>query len=166
MLCFLFPASKELIIDDLITVLERVWPARSKWYLIGLYLGIDVGSLDAIKRDNRDQSEDCFTKVLSTWLRSTRTRTWKVIVEVLQSSVVGVQVVVLEECKGQLHILSLSPVDMFTIEIFCCCRFVAMTTLYTLSICYIILLFQTCVYHHMYCRTSNNNNNIFFTFNM
>ena len=88
--------------NDLNNVLPRVWPARSKWYLIGCLLGIDIVTLEAIKRDNRNQSDDCFTRMLSTWLHGDTTlATWKSLVDVLQSPVVGVRVIMTPESKGQ-----------------------------------------------------------------
>ena len=45
------------------------WDARSKWYNVGLALGISADTLDAIRRNHQGICEDCYTTVLREWLR-------------------------------------------------------------------------------------------------
>ena len=50
-------------------VLDLTFPHRAKWRLIGVQLGIDAGTLDAIEV-NRRRVEDCLTDLISHWLRN------------------------------------------------------------------------------------------------
>ena len=71
-------------------VLTCSWGARSLWFNIGLALGIDVGTLEAVRKDNRDQSDDCLKAMLMGWLRSAKpTPCWKALAEALKSITVG-----------------------------------------------------------------------------
>lgn len=49
-------------------VVDVFWNFRSRWKFIGIELGIDGGTLDAIDKDHRE-SEDSLVKLISTWLR-------------------------------------------------------------------------------------------------
>ena len=51
-------------------VLNLTWDYRSRWRFVGIELGIDVNTLDAIEMNNR-RVEDCLTKLITTWLRRT-----------------------------------------------------------------------------------------------
>ena len=51
-------------------VLNLMWDYRSRWRFVGIELGIDVNTLDAIEMNNR-RVEDCLTKLITTWLRCT-----------------------------------------------------------------------------------------------
>lgn len=57
-----------LKLSDLPIIMQKLWDARAKWKLIGMGLGIDSATLDVIERDNRGIVDDCFSKLLSTWL--------------------------------------------------------------------------------------------------
>ena len=86
-------STSQLSISDLGTVMTRLCPACSKWFLIGCLLGIEVGTLEAIRKDYRDISMECLVALLTTWLRRTSPKpTWKALVDVLKSPPVGVQV--------------------------------------------------------------------------
>ena len=50
-------------------ILDLTWPHRASWKLIGIKLGIDIGTLDAIEKDRRIV-QDCLSELISTWLRS------------------------------------------------------------------------------------------------
>ena len=54
-------------------VLDLTWNYRAKWKFLGIELGIDIGTLDAIEKNNREV-EDCLVQLLSKWLRSKATR--------------------------------------------------------------------------------------------
>lgn len=85
-------STTQLNISSLTTLLTPLWPARCKWFLIGCYLGIEIGTLEAIKKDYRDISEECLVALLTTWLRGTNPiPTWKALVDVLKSPPVGIQ---------------------------------------------------------------------------
>ena len=49
-------------------VLNLTWNYRSRWRFIGIEMGIDVNTLDAIERDHR-KAEDCLTELIAIWLR-------------------------------------------------------------------------------------------------
>ena len=44
------------------------WNYRARWRFIGIELGIDEGTLDAINEDNR-KVEDCLREMITQWLR-------------------------------------------------------------------------------------------------
>ena len=54
--------------DNLREMLELTWSYRSRWMFIGIQLGIDMGTLDAIRYDYRDIG-DCLREILICWLR-------------------------------------------------------------------------------------------------
>ena len=79
-------STSQLSISDLRAVVEYLWPARSKWYRIGLFLGIEEGTLETTKKDHRDNSGDCLSALMSTWLKGTDPKpTWRALEDVLKS---------------------------------------------------------------------------------
>ena len=70
---------------ELNTVLNLTWDARSKWYNIGLGLGISVGTLDAVKKDHREYCDECYTEVLKRWLRNDLSPTWRALADALRA---------------------------------------------------------------------------------
>ena len=56
--------------DNIREVLDLTFPHRAKWRLIGVQLGIDVGTLDAIEAD-RKMVGDCLIDLIKHWLRKT-----------------------------------------------------------------------------------------------
>ena len=73
-------------------VLYRVNPARSRYYNIGLNLGIDSTILDTIKIDERDQSARGLTKVIEYWFSNSPHPSWKALAKSLRAPSVGVDV--------------------------------------------------------------------------
>ena len=69
---FLDPPGMMLCIDDLHKVQTATWEARAKWYNCGLALGITAGTLDAVKKSNHGDCDDCFTEILKKWLQKAR----------------------------------------------------------------------------------------------
>ena len=57
-------------------VLNLTWTYRSRWRFVGIELGIDVNTLDAIERDHR-KAEDCLTELITIWLRRTNPKPTK-----------------------------------------------------------------------------------------
>ena len=53
---------------DMREIIDMTWPHRASWKLIGIDLGIDIGTLDAIEKDRR-VVQDCLSELISTWLR-------------------------------------------------------------------------------------------------
>ena len=80
-------------ITDLKNIKECAYPARSKWYNIGINLDIDVGTLEAIEKDNMGKSDACFRELLTKWLRrDDPVPSWKTLTDALQSQTVGINV--------------------------------------------------------------------------
>ena len=70
--------------------MEVVWEARSKWYNIGLKLGISPGTLDAIENQANQNLDKCFTTMIKDWLNNGKTQpTWAAITHALKSPMVG-----------------------------------------------------------------------------
>ena len=79
-----------LSIDNLGDVLEAVWEARSKWYNIGLKLGVSVGTLDSISKAANQNPDDCLTAMIKDWLRNGKPKpTWAAVAKALKSPMVG-----------------------------------------------------------------------------
>jgi hypothetical protein len=53
--------------DNVKEVLNLTWDCRSRWRFIGIELGIDVNTLDALHRNYRE-AEDCLKELITTWL--------------------------------------------------------------------------------------------------
>ncbi len=81
----LFTAIEQLSFLEVHTALYQ---ARSKWYFIGMLLGIHPTTLECIKIEER-RIEQQYSKMLSTWLRNSDDRSWKALAKVLRSPVVG-----------------------------------------------------------------------------
>ena len=76
-------------LKDLGTVLEETFAARSKWYYIGLKLGVEASELDAIKKDNPEAVKDCYLEALKCWLKGVAPKpTWAALAEALASDMV------------------------------------------------------------------------------
>ena len=75
--------------DNMKEMLDLTWEYRSKWKFIGIELGIDTGTLDALDTDNK-KAEQCLTELINLWLRGRSPKpTRSAIKEALQSSRVG-----------------------------------------------------------------------------
>ena len=76
-------------LKDLGSVLKESFAARSKWYYIGLELGVEASELDAIKKDNPDAVKDCYLETLKCWLKGVAPKpTWTALAEALASDMV------------------------------------------------------------------------------
>lgn len=70
-------------------MIDLAWNYRAKWRFIGIQLGIDQGTLDAIEKNN-NEVEDCLSKLVSLWLRGTNPRpTRSAMTKALQSQCVA-----------------------------------------------------------------------------
>ena len=79
-----------LSIKDLKVLLPELYPARKKWYDIGLLLDVPVETLDAIQSVNGDDLGACLREMLRYALTSTSPGlTWKMITDTLNNVVVG-----------------------------------------------------------------------------
>ena len=59
--------------DNTREILDVTWPHRARWRLIGIELGIDTGTLDAINANNKTV-EECLYNLIIGWLRKTNPR--------------------------------------------------------------------------------------------
>ncbi len=69
-------------------VLTELIGICSKWYNIGLGLGLTAGTLDATKAPFKEH-EDCLRDMLKKWLNSSPDPSWQSLIQVLRSPIVG-----------------------------------------------------------------------------
>ncbi len=62
--------------EDLDTVYDKVFPARTEWYNIGLGLKIHPDTLDTIDEECREKSDKALLKMLKVWF-DTKKPTWE-----------------------------------------------------------------------------------------
>ena len=77
----------DLIPDNLGKVQNSLWNARTKWFNLGLRLGIEEETLTMLKR-NYPNGDDCFREMLSKWLRTVNP-TWEKLLVALKHPSVG-----------------------------------------------------------------------------
>lgn len=66
--------------------------ARLKWFYLGLELGIDETTLRVIKQDHRDDTEQCFTEMLSVWLKmASPMPSWEALLAALKQPSLGLE---------------------------------------------------------------------------
>lgn len=69
---------------------EPAWSLRHKWKYIGLQLDITEDTLNEIEQTKHGITNDCFTEVVSLWLRNSTTATWNELEKALTApSVIG-----------------------------------------------------------------------------
>lgn len=59
--------------DNMREVVDTLWDYRAKWKLIGVALGVNIGTLEAIDADYR-RVEDTLPQLVAVWLRGTDPR--------------------------------------------------------------------------------------------
>ena len=59
MLCLVLFVDR-LTIDHLLKVLKLLWPARTRFFIIGLELGIQRATIDVIQEVHRNDTDECF----------------------------------------------------------------------------------------------------------
>ena len=75
--------------NDLRIVRNGVLSVSSKWYDLGLELGISPDHLDAIRKGN-DDPQDCLREVLKRWLADVEPApTWRTVIIALRNPAVG-----------------------------------------------------------------------------
>ena len=75
---------------NLSQVLNKTCDARSRWYHIGLALGIPAGTLDAVRETQQGDCDKCYTEMLKVWLRGVDPQpTWSALSDALKSTSVG-----------------------------------------------------------------------------
>ena len=79
-----------LTLGNVKEMLDVAWVSRAKWRFIGIELGVDVGTLDAIDRNKR-KAEDCLQELIAEWLRRSNPRpTRRAMAKALKSPSVAV----------------------------------------------------------------------------
>ena len=112
---------------DLHKVQTLLWDTRSKWHNIGLALGVDPTTLEAIKRSNHHVVDDCFKEMLLVWLRRANPiPCWKALADALRSPSVGVHVEELP-CGMFSYVCSITYLQSYSI-CSCICSFGHMFT--------------------------------------
>ena len=67
---------------------DAVYPARVRWYQIGMGLEVDIGTLDAIEADETSANKRLL-KTLQEWLQNGTDCSWAALKKVMESSIVG-----------------------------------------------------------------------------
>ena len=90
MIYSLLLAAMSLSVNNLKVLFPALYPARTKWYDIGLLLDVPVDTLDTIKSENKDDLGACLREMLHYALKSWDPKlTWKRVVDALKNEVVG-----------------------------------------------------------------------------
>ena len=93
---------EELSIDDFSNVIDLSWAARKKWYFIGVRFSMQVLELDVIEKNNNNDIDEQFRKMIKKWLEMGGTGcTWKAIYDALRHHTVGLNSIA-EELKKRL----------------------------------------------------------------
>ena len=80
----------DLVPDNLKDVQDLVWDIRTKWSNLGLELGIKIADLEVIEKNNSNDVDTCFKKMLLMWLRMVDPfPSWEGLVSALGKSSVG-----------------------------------------------------------------------------
>ena len=80
----------DLVPDNLKDVQDLVWDVRTKWSNLGLELGIKIADLEVIEKNNSNDVDTCFKKMLLMWLRMVDPfPSWEDLVSALEKSSVG-----------------------------------------------------------------------------
>ena len=75
--------------DHLPDVLKAVWPARSKYYNLGIALRVSADDLDATERSSAYKVDECFTEMLKICLRRSEGLSQRRLADALESHPVG-----------------------------------------------------------------------------
>ena len=79
----------KLNLEDLSDLYEALMPARVKWFELGLALGLDNDTLEAVKVEHRDQPDICLRAMLTARLKSTEPLSLDEVCSCLQKTTVG-----------------------------------------------------------------------------
>ena len=72
-----------LDLDSLPYLQDELYEIRSKWYDIGVQIGIEIGTLQTIRNDSSDSGE-ALRELLTYWLKN-GTPTWEALFKALRS---------------------------------------------------------------------------------
>ena len=76
---------------DLPEIIGELSAAKSKWYNIGIDLKLEVSTLDGIRNDRKDSTDECFPQMIIAWLRSSSEvpKTWSTLADALKQPLTG-----------------------------------------------------------------------------
>ena len=82
--------SDRLSVDDLAAVQRKLYDVNTKWYNLGLELGLRPPTLDSIKTNYSGDPSQCFCQVLNEWLKGVNPLpTWQAMANALKSPTVA-----------------------------------------------------------------------------
>ena len=94
-LCYdlsLYPG--ELVSGNLIKVFNLSSEATTKWFELGLELGLKYSQLEVIRVNNRQDVKSCFREMLHEWLNTADPPpSWEALIEALKTDSVGLPAV-------------------------------------------------------------------------
>ena len=80
----------DLVSDNLPKVRALIHNACTKWYDLGLELGVEKVTLDIIRTNYHDETETCFREMLSEWLNMIDPRpSWEALIAALKQPYIG-----------------------------------------------------------------------------
>ena len=84
-------------------VIDALWDYRAKWRLIGIQMGIEPGSLDAIGKSKKEDVDDAVYEVTKQWLRSANPKpTRATLTAIIESKCIAGEVTTTQGNKGPL----------------------------------------------------------------
>ena len=83
------PLDTRLTTDDLSTVYEKLYSARTKWFNIGILVKIDDTTLESIKVRNDKDPDGCLREMLTLRLQTGGPLTWRDLCDCLRSKTVA-----------------------------------------------------------------------------
>ena len=85
-MCYFTPdlLENKLTLGDIGLLLEELVVICDQWYHLGLQLKVGIGTLDSIRTQFRD-SRDQLLEMLKFWLTTSRSTSWKTIIDALRS---------------------------------------------------------------------------------
>jgi hypothetical protein len=80
-----------LSVKHLKTVLNELFDAKIKWHNLGLELELDNSILESIRKDYRENIDDCFRETIVAWFKSSSEapKTWSTLADALKAPIVG-----------------------------------------------------------------------------
>ena len=94
--------------QDLVWLVEQLHPIRSKWYSLGLQLGVSPGDLDAFDKQHKGDCDDILIAVIRKWLTRGSENyppTKRVLANALRSNAVGKPMVARQIAPGEFNVL-------------------------------------------------------------
>ena len=81
-------SGNKLTLDNLGRVLDEILDVSTQWYLLGLQLNVQPGTLDSIQAQYSEPKRQLL-EMLKTWLTTGDNPSWKILIEALKCRSVG-----------------------------------------------------------------------------